>query len=171
MARELEEKTKLRFTQHRLRTGHCTITRLDLVDRELFITHLRTGYIYHIYHIQGVIVSKIPYLISLRGAVYCSPDIFILRYSVRKLGRHPTAVCECGLRESRGRSASRHPQGCLLPISALMYHIYTVPMPETRRLLSAAGFSPEHRRRHRPNAITALVKAINQRRCLSARFK
>jgi hypothetical protein len=31
--------------------------------------------LHHIYHIQGVIFSK--HLISLRGAVYCSPDIFI----------------------------------------------------------------------------------------------
>jgi hypothetical protein len=51
-----------------------TITCLNLVDRELFNTHLLI--IHNIYHIQGVIFSQITHLISLRGAVYCPPDIF-----------------------------------------------------------------------------------------------
>jgi hypothetical protein len=56
-----------------------TIARLNLVDRELFTTP-KHWILLHIYHIQGVIFTKIPHLVSLWGAVYCSPDIFILKW-------------------------------------------------------------------------------------------
>jgi hypothetical protein len=43
-----------------------TITRLNLVDRELFLTHLSTGYRFTF---KERFISKITHLISLRGAV------------------------------------------------------------------------------------------------------
>jgi hypothetical protein len=45
-------------------------------------------------------------------------------------------------------------------------------MPNTRRFLSAASFSPEHRRKHRPQINASyLCETANQRRCLPTRLK
>jgi hypothetical protein len=51
-------------------------------------------------------------------------------------------------------------------------NFYKHRMPNTQRFLSAASFSPEHRRKRRPQ-ISAIIasREANQGRCLPARFK